>query len=134
MKALLTIACLFCMGYAAQAQSPGVPRSTVLTNAETDTIAQPNATYFNTNQSGVWSAYLEATRLTGTSAGTIYLEATVDSSNHYNLLDSLVLTNTADAQFKNIYVNGKRIVKARVRAVGAGTQTTTIKTWWAKGD
>lgn len=121
------------MGYAAQAQSAGSPAIDTLTDANTITIAQPFSTYFNNNMSGTWSVALVATKIDGTTAGKVYLDASIDGTN-YVVMDSLTLANQSGAQVKNIYISNKRVVKTQVRAVGSGTQNTQIKTFYAKGD
>jgi len=117
------------------AQSTSVPAIDTLADAETITLAQPNASYFKAID-GIISVGVVATKISGTTAGSVILEASIDGTNYKGVYgtsaDTLALTNTSGAQVKNWFLNGVKPAKMRIRFVGSGTQSTQIKAYFIK--
>lgn len=138
MKQIIILLAIIATSFAAQAQSAGSPALDTLTDAGTVTISQPNATYYNTNNSGTWSVTAQATKISGTTAGYAILQGSVDGTNFAPLTgtsaDSVALTNTAGLQYKNWYISNKRVAKVQVVFVGSGTQSTQVLAKFVKGD
>lgn len=125
---MLLFACVVSCGLHAQTTA----KDTV-TNAGTVNISTP-ANYFNVSE-GTWSAGIVVTKLTGTTAGTAILQASIDGTNFTNLYgdsrDSFTLANTA-TQVKHWFVAGVKPKTVRVRVVGTGTQSTAVQVFYIK--
>lgn len=134
MKKLLIIASML-ISCSAMAQSTSVPAIDTMDNAETITLAQPSATYFSGND-GIFSVGIIATKISGTTAANIVIDASVDGTNYKPLYgtssDTFALANTSGAQVKNWFVNGVKPNKVRIRFIGAGTQSTQVKAFFIK--
>lgn len=146
----LLIALTFAIGTATHAQSGYFKRASdskttdTLTNAATSNVQLPISGYQSTISV---SAYV--TKLTGTTAGTVFLYASNDGTNYKRIpsvkddgtvgKDSLILANTAgvqEKQFKLVQSTGAAPAAAyyQIRTVGSGTQTTKIQAYaiWRK--
>lgn len=117
------------------AQSTSVPAIDTITDAETVTLAQPNASYFKASD-GVFSVGVVITKISGTTAGSAVIEASIDGTNYKGLYgtaaDTFTVANTAGAQVHNWFVSGVKPSKIRVRFIGSGTQSTQIKGYLIK--
>lgn len=149
-KLLLLSCALLFMAVGVQAQSGYFKRvsdsktTDTLTNAATSNVQLPISGYQSTISV---SAYV--TKLTGTTAGTVFLYASNDGTNYKRIpsvkddgtvgKDSLILANTAgvqEKQFKLVQNIGAAPAAAyyQIRTVGSGTQTTKIQAYaiWRK--
>lgn len=117
------------------AQSTSVPAIDTITDAETVTIAQPNASYFKASD-GIFSVGVVITKISGTTAGSAVIEASIDGTNYKGLYgtaaDTFAVANTSGAQVKNWFISGVKPAKIRVRFIGSGTQSTQIKGFFIK--
>lgn len=117
------------------AQSTSVPAIDTITDAETVTIAQPNASYFKASD-GIFSVGVVITKISGTTAGRAVIEASIDNTNYKGLYgtaaDTFTVANTSGAQVKNWFISGVKPAKIRVRFIGSGTQSTQIKGFFIK--
>jgi len=123
--------------FVSQAQTVTTPAIDTATNSETIYLSAP-ANYYKGND-GVWSAGVVATKISGTTAATAYLEVSADGTNYVqlnsrygNYADSLAIGNVAGAQAKVWLLHGSKVVKARIKIVSTGTHTTQVKGYLIK--
>jgi hypothetical protein len=114
------------------AQTVSTPAIDTATNSETIYLAAP-ANYFK-SVDGVWTAGIVATKISGTTAATAYLEVSADGTNYVqlnsrygNYADSLAIGNVSGAQTKVWLLHGSKVAKARIKIVSTGTHTTQVK-------
>lgn len=119
------------------AQTVSTPAIDTATNAETIYLAAPTS-YFKSID-GVWTAGIVATKISGTTAATAYLEVSADGTNYVqlnsrygNYADSLLIGNVAGAQAKVWLLHGSKVAKARIKIVSTGTHTTQVKGYYIK--
>lgn len=135
MKKLFTLIALCAVCFTTKAQTTtGVD---TMTNAQTLNITVP--TNYFAGGDGVWTASLVATKITGTTAGTARLQASVDGTNYQDVLatgqtyaDTFNLSNTAGAQVKNWYRQGMKIKSLRIQIATTGTQSTKVQGYFIK--
>lgn len=149
-KLSLLILALAFIGYTASAQSGYLKRASdskttdTLTNAATSNVQLAIAGY--QGQIGIQTFH---TKLTGTTAGTVFLYASNDGTT-YNRIpsiksdgtvgrDSLILANSAGIQSKFFVLGSPTLALPaysyyQIRTVGSGTQTTKIQAFaiWRK--
>ena len=125
MKHFLFIIALFAGINVANAQSALLPSPDTLTNAATRdlTLKVPGA--FNEVQ----TFQLNVVKISGTVAGTAFVQGSLDGVNYFTLpgTDTLTLTNGNNAK---AWVAGKsNYLFYRIRTVGVGTQSAQLKAW-----
>lgn len=111
---LLSFATAICHSTEASAQSRFTPLLDTNVNAETENIETPALT----SNRGDFSFQYVGTKLSGTVAGKVYLQGTLDGVNYFNS-DSLVLADVA-TQTKIFDVSSKKRVKWRFSVVTTG--------------
>lgn len=128
----LIIPALMLFSVTSFAQTVSTPAIDTATNSETIYLAAP-ANYFK-SVDGVWTAGIVATKISGTTAATAYLEVSADGTNYVqlnsrygNYADSLAIGNVAGAQTKVWLLHGSKVAKARIKIVSTGTHTTQVK-------
>lgn len=133
----LIFGALMLMSISTFAQSVSTPATDTATNAETIYLTAPTNYYKGSD--GVWTAGIVATKLTGTTAATAYLEVSADGTNYVqlnsrygNYADSLAIGNVAGAQSKVWLLSGSKVSKARIKIVSTGTHTTQVKGYYIK--
>lgn len=137
MKKIIALLAFSFIGFAANAQSASTPAIDTATDAETINLVAP-ANYFK-GADGTFAASIVATKISGTTGGTVYLQVSVDGTNYTNVMskygnyaDTFVLANTAGAQVKNWFLPDTKVANARLRVVTSGTQSTQIKGYFIK--
>jgi hypothetical protein len=128
----LIIPALMLFSVTSFAQTVSTPSIDTATNSETIYLAAP-ANYFK-SVDGVWTAGIVATKISGTTAATAYLEVSADGTNYVqlnsrygNYADSLAIGNVSGAQTKVWLLHGSKVAKARIKIVSTGTHTTQVK-------
>ncbi len=74
------------------------------------------------------SVQVEATRISGTAAGKIYLRGSLTGGS-YEKVDSLTLANVATVQTKVFQSVPSKYVFYQIQFVGSGTQSTAFKSY-----
>lgn len=100
----------------AQAQSRNISAMDTLTNTDTSYIN------FKGIGSHLKGLQMTALKISGTVAGKIYLQGTIDGL-AWNNIDSLVLANSAGYQTKFVAVSGTSYFSYRSTSITTGTQS-----------
>lgn len=119
--ALIALLCLFaCFGVNAQSQF--TPTADTSTNVQTKYIYSAGLP----NSNGELSIQYVAGKVTGTVAGTVRLEGTVDGVNYIAEADTLALADQA-INTKIWDITGKKRIKWRISVTTSGTVKLTNK-------
>ena len=105
---------------ASQAQIRLQSKLDTLTNADTSLLN------FNAIGSKVKSFEINALKISGTVAGKVYLQGTVDGSNWLNV-DSLVLADQAAIQIKTVLPTVTSYYSYRTKCITTGTQSFSVQ-------
>lgn len=124
MKRIVTILPFACFAFIANthAQTALTPATATVTDAGTQNLA--------IKIPGSWTDLtfqLNVTKVTGTPAGTAFLQGSLDGVNYATVpgTDTLTLTNVASIT-KVWALNRSRFLFYNVKVVGTGTQSTTV--------
>lgn len=120
MRKLIFLLAFIMAGYYSQAQAFELISSTdTLVNTTGVTLTTSKTNFKGAGQVGV---YVKSIELTGTAAGVIYYEVSVDGTNWFQVATDTITTGTVYNMFEGrLYAN-----KFRVRITASGTQTTEI--------
>jgi hypothetical protein len=125
MKAIVAILCILMMsvcGITAYAQTAMTPATDTVTNAATRDLSLKIP---GTN--AVLTFQLNVVKLSGTTAGTAFVQGSLDGVNYVTLPGSDTLT-LANASVTKAWVQPRsNFLFYRIRVVGSGTQSTQLK-------
>lgn len=124
-KLLCLIAIILMAAVGVQAQTALSPTTDTLTNAATRdlTVKIPGA------YNEVLTFQLNVVKISGTTAGSAYVQGSLDGVNYFTLPGTDTLTLANNNNFKSWVVAKSQYLHYRVHVVGSGTQSTQLKAW-----
>jgi hypothetical protein len=124
MKKIITLAlfgAITITGYSVKAQSAFLPAKDTITNAETVDLSLRISGDYN-----VLTLWLDVIKLTGTTAGTAFVQGSLTGVNYVTIpgTDTLTLANASVS--KAWVLKRSDFLFYRIRTVGTGTQSTSV--------
>lgn len=122
MKKYLIGLCLILCAAVSKAQSALAPSPDTLTNVDTSNMILKIPGAYNE----VLTFQLNVTKLSGTTAGSAYVQGSLDGVNYFTLPGTDTLTFANSNNFKVWVLPKSQFLWYRVRAIGSGTQSTKL--------
>lgn len=122
MKYILLILAFVGLTFSGFAQSAMSPDPDTLTNAATRdlTLRVPGS-------NNVLTFQLNVKKLSGTTAGTAFVQGSLDGVNYFTLSGTDTLTMANSDNYKSWVLPRSNFLYYRIRVVGTGTQSTQLK-------
>lgn len=108
-----------------QAQTALTPVTDTLTDAGTRNLTIKISGAYN----DVLTFQLNVVKINGTTAGSAYVQGSLDGVNYFTLPGTDTLTLTNGNNFKGWVAGKSNYLFYRVHVVGSGTQSTQLKAW-----
>lgn len=119
----ITLVVLLIMGALfANAQTALLPATDTLTNAETVDLSLKIP-----GSNNVLTFQLNAVKISGTTAGSAFLQASLDGTNYLTVPGTDTLTLANSNNYKFWVLDRSNFLYYRIRVVGTGTQSTQLK-------
>ncbi len=122
MKAFIFSLCLVLCAFVGRSQSALIPSPDTLTNVDTSNMILKIPGAYN----DVLTFQLNVIKLSGTTAGSAYVQGSLDGANYFTLPGTDTLTFANSNNFKVWVLPKSQFLWYRVRATGSGTQSTKL--------